>query len=96
MLMAGLISTAAVVLWALASSKSLTQPAATAVFRRGSSITVLGIGALLISSSSLFRVFHRDDPQLVKQWIRKTEHPNNPTYQAEFEAYRRQRYTTPK
>lgn len=96
MLLAGLLTLAPILMWAVVSSKSFTAPAATAVFRRGAVIAVLGIAASLVSTSTLYQVFHRDDPQLVQKWIRMSENPDNPAYRVEFDAYRRQRYATPK
>ena len=95
MLIAGLLTLVPILVWAVVSSKSFTIPAPTAVFRRGAIIAALGIGAALISNSTLYRVFHRNDPQLVQKWIRMTENRDNPVYRAEFDTYRRQRYASP-
>ena len=89
MLIAGIVATGCILLWAFITSKSLTEPSETAVFRRGIIILGLGTVALLTSSTTIYSVFHRDDPQLVEKWIRMSQHPKDSTYKAEFDAYRR-------
>ncbi|MBO0358127.1 hypothetical protein J0X19_09245 [Hymenobacter sp. BT186] len=89
MLTASIVATACILLWALVTSKSLTKPSETAVFRRSGIILSLGIADLLISSSTIYGIFHRNDPQLVEKWTRMSQHPENAAYKADFDAYRR-------
>jgi hypothetical protein len=89
LLTAGMVATICILLWAFITSKSLTKPTETAVFRRGTIILGLGIATMLINSSTIYGIFHRDDPQLVEKWTRMSQHPENAAYKAEFDAYRR-------
>lgn len=95
-LLIGLVGSLAILLGLFLAARRAGAPAMSLIFWRSAVITGLCAVVWLIPKPTLFRVFHRNDPQLVEKWNRVQQQPNNTTYQAELAAYRRQKYASKK
>ncbi|HEX8351119.1 MAG TPA: hypothetical protein VF598_14245 [Hymenobacter sp.] len=54
--------------------------------------TCLGMVLYFTSSTALFELHHPNDPVLVEKFNAQEAHPNDPSYKADFELYRRQHH----
>jgi hypothetical protein len=80
----------------LASRKLAASPLLNPVFRRSAVVAAVCALVWLIPAPTLFRVFHRNDPALLQKWDLARQHPDNPAYQADFDAYRRRQHSPSK
>ncbi|RYU78176.1 hypothetical protein [Hymenobacter persicinus] len=95
-LLIGLFGSLALLLGLFLTARKSNGPVASAVFNRGAIIALLCAAVWLVPKATLFGLFHRDDPQLVEKWNGVQQHPKDPVYQADFDAYRRQKYSSSK
>jgi hypothetical protein len=95
-LLIGLFGSLALVLGLWLVARKSVAPATSSVFTRSVVLAAVCAPVWLVPKATLFGVFHRDDPQFVEKWNRAQQHPSDPAYQADYDAYRRQKYPSSK
>ena len=93
MLVVGVLCTMGVAV----AARLLTKPGhdLSGVFRRGSLLVTAGLLAHFVDATTLFGLFHRNEPVLVTKFTAMTEHPGDSLYRADYSNYWRQQYLPP-
>ena len=91
MLLVGLIGTVIAAIAAFALTR--VDYNVSGIIRRSAIWTGLGLVLFFTSSTTLFELHNPNDSVLVEKFSAREAHPGDPTYQADFDEYRRQHHS---